>query len=106
MEKEKVTSFNMEDIVNNGPPPDLQRRQLLFDSLSKIIDNKSYNRALARSNDKDDRGTFIYTCGAGYHGQLVYIVENNYIYDIGEKSGKRTKKICNVTALGRISESG
>ncbi len=40
--------FSVEEVMNTGPPPDLLRRQLVFDSLSKIIDNKSFNRSLAR----------------------------------------------------------
>jgi hypothetical protein len=43
------------------------------DSLNKVIDNRAYNRALAKSaatEQKEDRGTFVYTWGAGYHGQL------------------------------------
>lgn len=68
-----VATFSVDEVINEGPPPDMLRRQLVFDSLSKIIDNKAYNRALARSSGgdgKEDRGTFVYTWGAGYHGQL------------------------------------
>ena len=85
MEKEKpIQSI---DIINTGPPPDLLRRQLIYDSLSKIIDNKIYNRNLSRSNEKDDRGTFVYTCGAGYHGQL------------GRKSNRGQKKYATLPLI-------
>lgn len=44
--------------------PNIQRRQLMFDSLSKL----GKGNHLAES--QNSRGTLLYTWGAGYHGQL------------------------------------
>ena len=54
----QTAAFSMEDIMNTGPPPDMLRRQLVFDSLSKIIDNKVYTRAMARGGSSGMRCCF------------------------------------------------
>jgi hypothetical protein len=41
-------AFVVEDFISTGPAPDQLRRQLVFDSLHKVIDNRAYNRALAK----------------------------------------------------------
>lgn len=46
--KTPVNAFNIDDVLNTGPPPDLLRRQLVFDSLAKIIDNNAYQSGLGR----------------------------------------------------------
>ncbi|XXQ38435.1 Regulator of chromosome condensation (RCC1) repeat [Plasmodiophora brassicae] len=55
------------EAVDFGPAPGIKRRQLIFDSLRKITD--SADPASRRSIDSSG-GTYVYTWGAGYHGQL------------------------------------
>jgi alpha-tubulin suppressor-like RCC1 family protein len=57
-------------IVDHGPSPDLKKRCLIFDSLRKIVDRKSGRTANGNNLGRENRGTYIYTFGAGYHGQL------------------------------------
>lgn len=52
---------------DSGPPPDMKKRQLIFDSLQKIVGSTFKGRG---GNPGDSRGTYVYTFGAGYHGQL------------------------------------
>ena len=53
-----------------GPPPDMHRRALIFDSLREISRLKKTRRDWGGSQPGSTRGTYIFTCGAGYHGQL------------------------------------
>lgn len=54
--------------VEAGPPPDIRQRELIFDSMQKIFNVQpgKGGRRVGGTN----RGTFVYTWGAGYHGQL------------------------------------
>lgn len=45
---DEKASFVPEDYVSTGPAPDQLRRQLVFDSLHKVIDNRAYNKTLAK----------------------------------------------------------
>jgi len=47
--------------------PDMKRRQLIFDSFSKLRECKTNRRPASPSGSK---GTLLYAWGAGYHGQL------------------------------------
>eukprot|EP01083_Nonionella_stella_P105151 302294_1 len=51
-----------EEIIDAGPPPGLKRRGLIFDSLRKISEDVGAEGAC--------EGTYCYSWGAGYHGQL------------------------------------
>lgn len=64
-EEEKTVKTKL---IDTGPPPDFEKRELIFDSLSKII-GKNFERG-GRSGARDTRGTYVYTWGAGYQGQL------------------------------------
>lgn len=55
-------------LVETGPPPDFKKRHLIFDSLIKII-SRNYAKTSTKSTG-DSKGTYVYTWGAGYHGQL------------------------------------
>lgn len=64
----------------SGPPPNIKKRQLIFDSLQKII-----SRNFGKSNSRqsvlgETRGTYIFTWGAGYHGQLGRNFERGMFY--------------------------
>lgn len=54
----------------DGPPPDQAKRALIFDSLSKII-SRTFGKGAAKSGvTGETRGTYVFTCGSGFHGQL------------------------------------
>ena len=66
------------DFVEWGPPPDMQQRELIFDSLNKIVTSQPQKSGHAGSKSGgsnsaagkgDSRGTYTFTWGAGYHGQ-------------------------------------
>lgn len=60
--------------------PDFKRRQLLFDSFTKLgaaggssqknISDSAVNHGASAESDIGPKGTLLYTWGAGYHGQL------------------------------------
>ncbi len=52
--------------VGTAPPPDLRQRRLIFDSLQQIVNIPHRSR----DSDKSNRGTNVFTWGAGYSGQL------------------------------------
>lgn len=54
-------------IIDTGPPPDMKKRHLIFDSLAKII-SRNFGKSVTKPGET--RGTYVYTWGAGYHGQL------------------------------------
>lgn len=58
------------EFVNTAPPPDMKQRGLIFDSLSKIVGFQGGPRRRGGGKSGDNRGTYIATWGAGYHGQL------------------------------------
>lgn len=66
-DKEEEKRLQMPKIIDTGPPPDDAKRKLIFDSLQKII-GKGFARG--GRGGRDTRGTYVYTWGAGYHGQL------------------------------------
>ena len=64
------------DFVEWGPPPDMSQRELIFDSLNKIVGtqpqkantygaNKSQGSAQQLAAKGDSRGTYVFTWGAG-----------------------------------------
>lgn len=55
--------------TDNGPPPDMKKRALLFDSMRTIV-GRGFSNYHNSFNDMNARGTHIYSWGAGYHGQL------------------------------------
>jgi hypothetical protein len=55
--------------VDNGPPPDLRQRALIFDSLGKIVTTKPQKTHI-KNKSGESRGTYVFTWGAGYQGQL------------------------------------
>jgi len=66
---------------NNGPPPNLKTRQLIFDSMQTIIREGSGD---AGSGKVQELARYVYVCGAGYHAQL------------GRKAGRGEKKYANI----------
>jgi len=50
--------------VGDAPPPDLKQRELIFDSLQKVVTTPY------RTADKATKGTYLFAWGAGYVGQL------------------------------------
>lgn len=58
------------DFTDSGPPPDLKQRGLIFDSLQKIVGRQIGRQKARGRRTGESRGTFIFTWGAGYHGQL------------------------------------
>eukprot|EP01083_Nonionella_stella_P095542 268247_1 len=74
-------------MINTGPPPNMKRRKLIFDSMRTIIENDaSANGAKGAGGGdaNDDKGRYVYVFGAGYHGQL------------GRKAARGHKKYANV----------
>jgi alpha-tubulin suppressor-like RCC1 family protein len=57
------------DFVDDGPPPDMKRRELVFDSLTKIVKSQPA-KGRHTASIGNSRGTHMFTWGAGYHGQL------------------------------------
>jgi len=53
--------------VDTGPPPNMRQRELIFDSLMKIVNRKPQKRG---RGGIDGRGTYVSMWGAGYSGQL------------------------------------
>lgn len=53
--------------VDTGPPPNMRQRELIFDSLMKIVNRKPQKRG---RGGQDGRGTYVSMWGAGYSGQL------------------------------------
>ena len=47
-EEEEKPPFSENDVLNVGPPPDALRRQLVFDSMFKVLDANAYQKALAK----------------------------------------------------------
>ena len=64
------------DFVEWGPPPDMNQRELIFDSLNKIVTSQPQkgsgytgkSGSSANGGKGDSRGTYVFTWGAGYHG--------------------------------------
>ena len=54
----------------SGPPPNITKRQLIFDSLQKIISRNFGKLSSRQAVLGETRGTYVFTWGAGYHGQL------------------------------------
>jgi Regulator of chromosome condensation (RCC1) repeat len=50
--------------------PDFKRRQLIFDSFSKLKRGNDTNSRSRHVIESGPKGTLLYTWGAGYHGQL------------------------------------
>ena len=70
----------------------MKQRKLIFDSLSKIVD---FAKRGQRGGKGQSRGTYVFTWGAGYHGQL------------GRKFERGTKKYSAVprpVALEEVSD--
>lgn len=65
--QENIKAF---DFTDSGPPPDLKQRGLIFDSLQKIVGRQIGRQKPRGRRTGESRGTFIFTWGAGYHGQL------------------------------------
>ena len=59
--------FGKMGFVDTGPPPNMRQRELIFDSLLKIV-NKHPKKGGRQGSD--GRGTYVSTWGAGYSGQL------------------------------------
>lgn len=68
-DKEKKKKLMKFDFEAGGPPPDMRQRKLIFDSLSKIV-TANPNKNRRKEQNADSRGTYIFTWGAGYQGQL------------------------------------
>ncbi|MES1910326.1 MAG: hypothetical protein MHM6MM_002938 [Cercozoa sp. M6MM] len=49
--------------IDDGPPPSLRRRRLIFDALRNIVEDREMKGSASV-------GTFAFAWGAGYHGQL------------------------------------
>jgi len=88
--KEEFNLTNNEDeYINTGPPPNMKRRRLIFDSMRTIIEgkqgtSKSSGGGGGGGDQSEDRGRYVYVFGAGYHGQL------------GRKAARGHKKYANV----------
>lgn len=65
-EPPKQESKDSFGFVDTGPPPNMRQRELIFDSLTKIVTNAPKGRG--RGNGS--RGSHVATWGAGYMGQL------------------------------------
>jgi hypothetical protein len=68
-ELEKKRKF---DLQTSGPPPDLDKRRLIFDSLVAIIDRKFGQNRDRNRDHLTNKGisSCVFTWGAGYDGQL------------------------------------
>ena len=88
--KEEFNLTNNEDeYINTGPPPNMKRRRLIFDSMRTIIEgkqgtSKSTGGGGGGGDQSEDRGRYVYVFGAGYHGQL------------GRKAARGHKKYANI----------
>ena len=86
------------EFVNNGPPPDIKRRKLIFDSIRTIIEKDAGQGGGGLSGmkggdeDGEDRGRYVYVFGAGYHGQL------------GRKAARGHKKYANIPIPVHLNE--
>jgi E3 ubiquitin-protein ligase HERC2 len=69
---------------------DFKKRHLIFDALGKIISRRFGRSSKSSAFSGESRGTYLYTWGAGYHGQL------------GRKFGRGTKKYATVPRLIEI----
>jgi alpha-tubulin suppressor-like RCC1 family protein len=58
------------DFVDSGPPPDMRQRNLIFDAFEKIVGRTKGRQKGRGRRTGQNRGTFLFTWGAGYHGQL------------------------------------
>ncbi len=47
-EEEEVHVFGVQDVLNTGPPPDQTRRELVFDSMGKVMDPDAFNAKLSK----------------------------------------------------------
>jgi len=56
------------NFVEGCPPPNKRQRQLIFDSLQKIVDHEQKTSGQRTGNST--KGTFVFTWGAGYQNQL------------------------------------
>eukprot|EP01084_Bolivina_argentea_P073109 132689_1 len=74
------------DYINTGPPPNMKRRKLIFDSMRTIIERDAGNSGggAGAGDTTEDRGRYVYVFGAGYHGQL------------GRKAARGHKKYANI----------
>jgi len=69
-ERKKALQARIRKEQADGPPPDMAKRALIFDSRSKII-SRTFGKGAARAGvTGETRGTYVFTWGAGYHGQL------------------------------------
>jgi hypothetical protein len=68
-ERKKALQLRIRKEQADGPPPDMAKRALIFDSLSKII-SRTFGKGASRAGvTGETRGTYVFTWGAGYHGQ-------------------------------------
>jgi hypothetical protein len=66
-ERKKAVQARIRKEQAEGPPPDLAKRSLIFDSLSKII-SRTFGKGASKAGvSGETRGTYIFTWGAGYH---------------------------------------
>lgn len=84
------------DYINTGPPPNMKRRKLIFDSMRTIIERDAGSSGGSGGgmsggmssnqdgNDGKESGRYVYVFGAGYHGQL------------GRKAARGHKKYANI----------
>jgi hypothetical protein len=66
--------FALDLQYSKGPPPDLAKRKLIFDSLQKII-SSNYESKNRQSALEPNRGTCVFSWGAGYRGQLGFEID-------------------------------
>mmetsp|Transcript_2410 Transcript_2410/g.4500 ORF Transcript_2410/g.4500 Transcript_2410/m.4500 type:complete len:1051 (+) Transcript_2410:95-3247(+) len=88
-------------LVDTGPPPDFKKRHLIFDSLTKIISRDYSKNRKSTVNTGDSRGTYVYTWGAGYHGQLG----QKFVRGV-KKYATKPRLVEMVTAIRQVSCGG
>lgn len=54
-EDEKSEQSVAQMYLNTGPPPNIPRRELVFDSMSKILDNRTFGRSYAKGVQSESR---------------------------------------------------
>lgn len=67
---EDAPVFKGTKFVDDAPPPTRLQRELIFDSLAKIVNAQGRISVRGARDKGDNRGIFLATWGAGYHGQL------------------------------------
>jgi len=75
--KSRNVTVQIEEAIDDGPPPDIHKRKLICDSLSLVNDHLDLEPH-KRKKDDVTGGTYLYCWGSGHSGQLGHYIPRGH----------------------------